>query len=82
MRRLTYLTAITLVITALCSVPADSSPTAKNLIVTPAVRASLLATRVPPITSLPAKDYVGLAKGKTYYALRCHHEDLLRRRRS
>ena len=68
MRRLTCLTAITLVITALCSVPADSSPTAKNLVVTPAVRASLLDAGAA-YHQLPVKDYVGLAKGMTYYAL-------------
>jgi hypothetical protein len=51
------------------SLPATGAPgVAKNLIVTPAVRASLLDAGAA-YHRLPAKDYVGLAKGTTYYAL-------------
>ena len=67
MRRLTCTTVIAIVITALWSLPSGSSPTAKNLVVTPAVRASLLATGAAS-HRLPVKDYVGLTKGETYYA--------------
>lgn len=67
MRRLTCMMVIAMVITALCSVPANGSPTAKNLVVTPAVRASLLATGAAS-HRLPVKDYLGLTKDETYYA--------------
>jgi predicted lipoprotein with Yx(FWY)xxD motif len=51
------------------SVSASGAPgVAKNLIVTSAVRTSLLDAGAA-YHLLPVKDYVGLAKGMTYYAL-------------
>jgi hypothetical protein len=44
-----------------------ASESAKNLVVTPAVRRSLLVAGAR-YHRLPAKDYVGLTKGMTYYA--------------
>ncbi len=58
---------IATVITVLCTLPARGSPSATNLIVTPAVRASLLATGAAS-HRLPVKDYLGLTPGETYYA--------------
>ena len=50
------------------SLPASGAPqVAKNLIVTPAVRASLLDAGAA-YHQLPVKDYIGLTKGMTYYA--------------
>ncbi|MGC2486311.1 MAG: hypothetical protein WA359_08720 [Acidimicrobiales bacterium] len=63
---MTSVSVIAVVITALWALPAASSPAAKNLIVTPTVRASLLAAGAAS-HDLPLKDYVGLAKGETYY---------------
>jgi predicted lipoprotein with Yx(FWY)xxD motif len=66
-RRVTSVSVIAVVIIALWALPADSSPAAKNLVVTPGVRATLLATGAAS-HDLPLKDYIGLAKGVTYYA--------------
>jgi hypothetical protein len=46
---------------------ADASQLARNLVVTPGVRQSLLDADAA-FHSYPASDYVGLAKGVTYYA--------------
>jgi hypothetical protein len=65
------LVALTLVVTLsmlAASVPASGSPgVAKNLLVTPAIRVSLLNAGAA-FHQLPAKDYLGLTKGTTYYA--------------
>jgi hypothetical protein len=67
MRRFTCITGIAIAVLALGALPADGSSMAKNLVVTPAVRASLLATGARS-HRLPVKDYLGLTKGETYYA--------------
>jgi predicted lipoprotein with Yx(FWY)xxD motif len=68
-RRLMCLTVVASLSIMGASVPASGAPgVAKNLVVTPAVRASLLDAGAA-YHQLPAKDYVGLAKGMTYYAL-------------
>ncbi len=46
---------------------ADASPLARNLVVTPQVRQSLLDADAA-YHSYPPSDYVGLAPGTTYYA--------------
>jgi hypothetical protein len=46
---------------------ADASQLARNLVVTPAVRQSLLEAGAA-YHSYPPSDYVGLARGTTYYA--------------
>jgi hypothetical protein len=66
-RRVTCTALIAAAITVLWALPAQGSPGAKNLVVTPAVRASLLATGAAS-HRLPVKDYLGLTKGETYYA--------------
>jgi predicted lipoprotein with Yx(FWY)xxD motif len=68
-RRLLCLTVVAILSTLGASLPAWGAPAvAKNLIVTPAVRAGLLDAGAA-FHQLPVKDYVGLAKGMTYYAL-------------
>ena len=68
-RRLVSLILVATVSTLGASWAASGAPTvAKNLLVTPAVRASLLDAGAS-YHQLPVKDYVGLAKGMTYYAL-------------
>jgi predicted lipoprotein with Yx(FWY)xxD motif len=68
-RRLVSLTLVGTLSTLGASLPAAGAPgVAKNLIVTTAVRTSLLDAGAA-YHQLPAKDYVGLAKGMTYYAL-------------
>lgn len=53
--------------TATTSTTSDLPQTAENLAVTPTVRAELLAAAAAT-HDLPVSDYVGLAKGLTYYA--------------
>lgn len=68
-RRLTYLTLVATLATLAVAWPASGAPpVATNLIVTPAVRQSLLDAGAA-YHQLPVKDYVGLAQGMTYYAL-------------
>jgi predicted lipoprotein with Yx(FWY)xxD motif len=63
------LTMVATLSTLGASLAASGAPgVAKNLLVTPAVRASLLDAGAA-YHQLPVKDYVGLAKGMTYYAL-------------
>jgi predicted lipoprotein with Yx(FWY)xxD motif len=67
-RRLVGLTVVVTLSLLSASLPASGAPgVAKNLIVTPAVRASLLDAGAA-YHQLPVKDYLGLAKGMTYYA--------------
>jgi predicted lipoprotein with Yx(FWY)xxD motif len=67
-RRLMCLSVVATLSILGAALPASGTGVAKNLIVTPAVRASLLDAGAA-YHQLPAKDYVGLAKGMTYYAL-------------
>src|SRR5580658_7744240 len=68
-RRLVGLTLVSTLSLLGASLPASGAPgVAKNLFVTPAVRTSLLDAGAA-YHQLPVKDYVGLAKGMTYYAL-------------
>jgi hypothetical protein len=68
-RRLVCLTVATTLSMLGASLPASGAPgVAKNLTVTPEVRASLLDSGAA-YHQLPVKDYVGLDKGMTYYAL-------------
>jgi predicted lipoprotein with Yx(FWY)xxD motif len=62
---LTVLATLSLLGSALAA--AGAPAVAKNLVVTPAVRVSLLDAGAA-YHQLPVKDYVGLAKGMTYYA--------------
>jgi len=67
-RRLVGLTVVATLSVLGASLPASGAPgVAKNLIVTPAVRASLLNAGAA-YHQLPVKDYLGLTKGMTYYA--------------
>lgn len=68
-RRLVGLTLAPVLTVLALSGPTSGAPgVAKNLLVTPAVRASLLEAGAAS-HRLAVKDYVGLAKGITYYAL-------------
>jgi predicted lipoprotein with Yx(FWY)xxD motif len=66
-RRLAGLTVLTLSVFGASLAAAGAPGVAKNLIVSPAVRASLLDAGAA-YHHLPVKDYVGLDKGMTYYA--------------
>ena len=67
-RRLAGLTVLATLSLLGASLAAAGAPAvAKNLVVTPAVRVSLLDAGAA-YHQLPVKDYVGLAKGMTYYA--------------
>ena len=66
-RRVAGTTLMLSAVAVLWAVPAEGSADAKNLTVTPAVRASLLAAGAAS-HHLPVSDYLGLTKGETYYA--------------
>jgi hypothetical protein len=67
-RRLVGPAIVAALLTLGAPLSAGAPSVAKNLVVTSAVRTSLLDAGAA-YHQLPVKDYVGLAKGMTYYAL-------------